>query len=59
MSERDRNIMTKYNITSESKMIYRYKQHRYENLIDAVRHAKLDAGDITDRENSSDVLTEK
>jgi len=59
MSERDKKIMTKYNITSESKMIYRYKEHRYENLIDAVRYAKLDTSDITGQESNSNVPTEQ
>ena len=42
MSEEDRKFMTQYDITSESKLTYRYKQYRYENLKDAVNFAKID-----------------
>ena len=42
MSEENKKLMTEYDITSESKLIYRYKQHRYENLKDTVNFAKID-----------------
>jgi transposase len=41
-SEQDNALMTQYGITSREKMIYFYKQFRYENLSDAVRFAKMD-----------------
>jgi len=59
MSEEDKTLMAQYEITSESKMIYRYKQHRYENLKDAVNFARLDVDVTSDQENNLDVSTEK
>lgn len=43
MSEEDKILMAQYDITSESKLVYSYKQNRYENLKDAVNFAKLEA----------------
>lgn len=57
MSEDDKTLMTRYDITSESKMIYSYKQHRYEKLKDAVNYARLDTESV--QENILDVPTEK
>jgi hypothetical protein len=45
MSEEDKKLMAQYDITSESKLIYSYKENRYENLKDAVNFAKLEAED--------------
>lgn len=42
MSEDDKKLMTQYDITSDVKLIYSYKQHRYDNLKDAVNFAKLE-----------------
>ena len=42
MSEQEEILMAKYGITCESKMIYRYKEHRYESLKDALNYAMLD-----------------
>jgi hypothetical protein len=41
MSEQDKALMTEYEITCETQIIYRYKEHRYENLKDAVNFAKI------------------
>ena len=41
MSEEDNALMSQYGITRESKLIYSYGQHRYENLKDAVNYARL------------------
>lgn len=59
MSEEGKKLMTQYDITSESKMIDRYKQHRYENLKDAVNYARLDTDVISAQENNSNMPTEK
>lgn len=60
MSDEDKKLMTQYDFTSESKMIYSYKQHRYENLKDAVNYARLDTDVvISAQENNLDVPTEK
>ena len=42
MSEQEEILMAQYGITCESKMIYRYKEHRYENLKDALNYAMLE-----------------
>lgn len=55
MSVEDRKVMTQYNIASESKLIYSYKQHRYENLKDAVNFARLDADVAYAQESNPDV----
>jgi len=57
MSEENKKLMTEYDITSESKLIYRYKQHRYENLKDAVNFAKIDTERV--QEDSNGNATEK
>lgn len=43
MNNDDKALMEKYGITCETKMIYAYKQHRYDNLQDALRYAEIDA----------------
>ena len=40
MTQEDRALMGRYGITSASKMMYFYKEYRYENLGDALHHAK-------------------
>ncbi|WP_455204067.1 hypothetical protein [Kaarinaea lacus] len=40
MSNEDKALMEQFGITTESKTIYRYKEHRYENLKDALNFAK-------------------
>ena len=40
MTEEDRTLMGQYGITSASKMMYFYKDYRYENLTDALLYAK-------------------
>ena len=42
MNDKDKGLIDQYGITCESKIIYRYKEHRYENIKDAVNYAKLD-----------------
>ncbi len=42
MKKSDRELMTQYGITCVSKPIYIYKQHRYDNLDDALHYAKID-----------------
>lgn len=41
MNEEDKALMAQYDITSESKIVYSYKQHCYEKLSDAVNFSKL------------------
>lgn len=53
MSEDDKTLMAKYDITSEPKLIYSYKQHRYENLKDAINFAKIDAEGVQDDSNKN------
>lgn len=36
-------LMAYYGITSERKLIYHYKQHRYQKIEDAVNYARLDS----------------
>jgi hypothetical protein len=50
MSEQDKTLMAQYDITSEPKIFYRYKEHRYENLKDALNYARLTTKDT--QENS-------
>jgi len=40
MTEEDRMLMGRYEITSASKIMYFYKEYRYENLSDALHYAK-------------------
>lgn len=42
MSENDIALMAQYGITSEPKLIYSYKEHRYDKLQDAINFAILD-----------------
>jgi hypothetical protein len=42
MSEEDKRLMDQYGITCKPKMVYFYKQYRYENLADAIRYAESD-----------------
>lgn len=42
VSEEEKKLMARYGITSTSKMIYSYKQHRYERITDALRYAESD-----------------
>ena len=42
MSEDDKALRTQYGITSEPKMVFYYKEHRYDKLQDAVNFAKLE-----------------
>ena len=39
----DNKMMARYGITSTSKVIYSYKQHRYEKIEDALRYAEIDS----------------
>ena len=39
----DNKMMARYEITSTSKVIYSYKQHRYEKIEDALRYAEIDS----------------
>ncbi|MGD8642473.1 MAG: hypothetical protein PVG89_17690 [Gammaproteobacteria bacterium] len=42
MSEDDKALMAQYGITSEPKLVFCYKEHRYDKLQDAVNFAKLE-----------------
>jgi hypothetical protein len=42
LSEEDKTLMDQYGITCTPKMVYFYKQYRYENLADALRYAESD-----------------
>ena len=57
MSNEQETLMLQYNITCEPKMIYSYKQHRYENLKDAINFAQLEAART--QEDSSPKATDK
>jgi hypothetical protein len=43
MREDDKALMARYGITCAPKMMYFYKQYRYENLTDALRYAEIEA----------------
>jgi hypothetical protein len=43
VTEEDRTLMGRYGITSASKMMYFYKEYRYENLSDALHYAESEA----------------
>jgi hypothetical protein len=40
MTEEDRTLMERYGITSATKMLYFYKEYRYESAADALHYAK-------------------
>jgi len=40
MTKKDANLMAKYGITCEQKMVYFYKKHKYDKLEDAINYAK-------------------
>jgi hypothetical protein len=42
MNEEDKTLMAQYGITGTPKMMYFYKQYRYENLVDALNYARID-----------------
>jgi len=43
VSEEEKKLMTRYGITSTTKVIYAYKKHRYENITDALCYAERDS----------------
>ena len=43
VSEEEKKSMEHYGITSTTKVTYSYKQHRYENISDALRFAELES----------------
>ena len=43
MTEESRIAMERYGITSASKMMYFYKEYRYDNFSDALKYAKSEA----------------
>jgi len=49
ITEEDKTLMGQYGITSASKMMYFYKEYRYENLGDALHYAKS----VTERTQNS------
>lgn len=53
MNNDDAALMEKYGITSQTKTIYAYKQHRYDNLKDALRYAEID----TERDLANESVT--
>lgn len=36
-------LMAHYGITSEQKLVYHYKQHRYQKIDDAINFARIDS----------------
>ena len=56
MSDEEKTLMAQYGITGELKMIYSYKQHRYENINDAINFAKIDTNH--DQDNKLQIKTE-
>jgi len=42
MSEQDKMLMAEFGITSTVKEEYRYKEHRYDRLSDALSYARTD-----------------
>ena len=42
MNEEDKTLMAQYGITGTPKMMYFYKQYRYENFADALSYAESD-----------------
>jgi hypothetical protein len=44
MTEEEKELMKRYDITVEQKSVYTYKGYKYEHLKDALNYAKLDAG---------------
>jgi hypothetical protein len=42
MNEQDKKLMAEYGITSTVKKVYRYKEHRYDRLSDALSYARID-----------------
>ncbi len=42
INEKDKASMERLGITSSTKQVYFYKQHRYDKLTDAVRYAERD-----------------
>lgn len=36
-------LMAHYGITCEQKLVYHYKQHRYQKIEDAINFARLDS----------------
>lgn len=43
MSEDEKLLLALYGITTESKMVYLYNEHKYEFAKDAINYAKLEA----------------
>ena len=43
MNEDEKKLLTQYGITTESKIVYVYKHHRYENAMDAINYAGIEA----------------
>lgn len=44
MNVEEKTLMARYGITCTPKMMYFYKQYRYENLVDALNYAESDTG---------------
>ena len=42
MNKDEEKLMSHYGITCSSKMLYFYKQYRYENITDALNFAEID-----------------
>lgn len=53
MNEEDKALMALYGIKCIPKMMYFYKQYRYDNLKDALRYAEID----TKRDQKNTLLT--
>ena len=41
MDEQDKQLMARYGITAETKVVFHYDGHRYERLADAANYARL------------------
>jgi len=57
LNDENKMLMEKYGITCEPKMIYSYKQHRYENVEQAINFARIDAA--RDQEDSPHTTTKR
>jgi hypothetical protein len=44
MTEEEKELMKRYDITVEQKSVYTYKDYKYDRLKDALNYAKVDAG---------------
>lgn len=43
ISKEDRELMIRYNVDAETKVVFYYEGYKYDNLRDAIRYAELSA----------------